>query len=370
MKRQPIVWIAVALFVGGTVAGALSLPGSASDSLISQSYALGTYLNNISSQASTKAKSILDASVTSQITALEETYDTEAITERLENEVIAALGRQSSFPVNTIITAQAAGTELILQTGSAAVSSGTWINLTTGQAISAGTALQANQVYLSADDNIAVRVQSASSISISGEYKTAQGSASTTYTAQYTAYADALQDLGLFQGTSKGYELERTATRLEGIVMLIRLLGKEQQALSYTGSHPFTDVPAWASPYVAYAYQQGYTSGIDATTFGSTMSLRYLDYMTFLLRALGYSDAGGDFSWSTADQTAVDVGIQTAAERQAILQSGRFLRDHVAYTSYRALFARTKQGSRLCNDLVQAGVFTQSQLDAVQKKGL
>lgn len=373
MKRQPVVWIAVALFIGGTVAGALSLPGSASDSLISQSYALGTYLNNISSQASAKAKSILDASVTSQITALENTYDTDTITTRLENEVIAALGKQTqtSFSANTIITAQSAGTELILQSGSAAVSSGTWINLTTGQAVSSGSALQTNQVYLSADDNVAVRVQSTSSISISGEYKTAQGgSTSATYTPQYTAYADALQSLGLFQGTSKGYELDRTATRLEGIVMLIRLLGKEQQALSYTGSHPFTDVPAWASPYVAYAYQQGYTSGIDATTFGSTMSLRYLDYMTFLLRALGYSDAGGDFSWSTADQTAVDVGIQTASERQAILQSGKFLRDHVAYTSYRALFAKTKRGGKLCDDLIQAGVFTQSQLDAVQKKGL
>ena len=92
--------------------------------------------------------------------------------------------------------------------------------------------------------------------------------------------------------------------------------------------------------------------------------------MTFLLRALGYSDTGGDFSWSTSDQSAVDLGIQTAGERQAILQSGKFLRDHVAYTSYRALFVKTKRGSRLCDDLVVAGVSSQSQLEAVQKKGL
>ena len=57
-------------------------------------------------------------------------------------------------------------------------------------------------------------------------------------------------------------------------------------------------------------------------------------------------------------------------ESAAILQSGKFLRDHVAYTSYRALFVKTKRGSRLCDDLVAAGVFSQSQLDAVQKKGL
>lgn len=371
MKRQPIVWISIALFVGGTVAGALSLPGSANDSLISQSYALGTYLESIAGQASAKAKSILDTSVTTQLTALESQYDTAAITARLESEILTTLRQtgSSSFTANTVITAQT-GTEMTLRSGSAVVSQGTWINLTTGKAVSTGSALQINQVYLAADDNVSIKLQSSSSVMLSGQYTTAQGSSGSVITAQYTAYADALQSLGLFQGTSKGYELERPATRLEGIVMLIRLLGKEQAALSYTGSHPFTDVPAWATPYVAYAYHQGYTSGIDATTFGSTMNLRYLDYMTFLLRALGYSDTGGDFSWSAADQSAVDLGIQTAGERQSILQSGKFLRDHVAYTSYRALFVKTKRGSRLCDDLVAAGVFSQSQLEAVQKKGL
>lgn len=377
MKRQPIVWIAVALFVGGTVAGALSLPGSANDSLISQSYALGTYLESVTGQASAKAQSILDTTVTAKLTELESQYDTQTITSRIQTEVLAALGQNGSrsFAANTVITAQT-GTELTLQSGSAAVSQGTWINLTTGKAVTAGSDLKINQVYLAADDNVSVKLSSSSSIAISGQYTTGTASSAgtsssgSTVTVQYTAYADALQSLGLFQGTSKGYELERPATRLEGIVMLIRLLGKEQAALSYTSSHPFTDVPAWATRYVAYAYQQGYTSGIDATTFGSTMNLRYLDYMTFLLRALGYSDSGGDFSWSTADQSAVDLGIQTAGERQAIVQSGQFLRDHVAYTSYRALFVKTKRSSRLCDDLITAGVFSQSQLDAVQKKGL
>ena len=92
MKRQPIVWIAIALFIGGTVAGALSLPGSANDSLISQSYVLGTYLESVAGQASAKAKSILNTSVTTKLTALESQYDTEMITTRLESEIMAALG--------------------------------------------------------------------------------------------------------------------------------------------------------------------------------------------------------------------------------------------------------------------------------------
>ncbi|MCK8060109.1 MULTISPECIES: hypothetical protein [unclassified Fusibacter] len=46
----------------------------------------------------------------------------------------------------------------------------------------------------------------------------------------YTANADSLKELGLFNGTSKGYELNRIPNRVEGAVMLVRLLGKEEDA--------------------------------------------------------------------------------------------------------------------------------------------
>ena len=39
-----------------------------------------------------------------------------------------------------------------------------------------------------------------------------------------------LDELGLFQGTEQGYELDRTMTRAEGAVMLVRLLGGEAEA--------------------------------------------------------------------------------------------------------------------------------------------
>ena len=100
------------------------------------------------------------------------------------------------------------------------------------------------------------------------------------------------------------------------------------------------------------------------------MELRYRDYMTFLLRALEYADADGDFAWATADQFAVTVGIQTAAERSAIQSSGKFLRDHVAYTSFRTLFLKTKSGRRLCDKLLLAGVYSQDQLMEVEEKNL
>ena len=39
--------------------------------------------------------------------------------------------------------------------------------------------------------------------------------------------ADALNKLGLFQGTGNGYELEKSLTRAEAVTMIVRLLEKK-----------------------------------------------------------------------------------------------------------------------------------------------
>ncbi len=65
-----------------------------------------------------------------------------------------------------------------------------------------------------------------------------------------------------FKGTSNGFELDRSPTRLEGLVMLIRLLGKEDDALVESNMESvFTDVPSWGIPYTNYALKTAYQKG-------------------------------------------------------------------------------------------------------------
>ena len=52
------------------------------------------------------------------------------------------------------------------------------------------------------------------------------------FAADFTHCADALHELGLFQGTESGYELDRAPSRVEAGVMLVRLLGAEEDALA------------------------------------------------------------------------------------------------------------------------------------------
>ena len=129
-----------------------------------------------------------------------------------------------------------------------------------------------------------------------------------------TRAADALHAAGLFNGTGVDaagkpiYELERTATRAEGVTMLVRVLGKEQEANAGHYQTPFTDVPAWARGFVGYAYENKLTSGVSASEFGTNMTVSATQYLTFVLVALGY-EKGVDFAWNTSYELAEALGI-------------------------------------------------------------
>ena len=108
--------------------------------------------------------------------------------------------------------------------------------------------------------------------------------------------AETLHDLGLFQGVgtnadgTPNFSLTRAPTRQEAVTMLVRLLGAEQEALAGDWEIPFTDVDAWARPYVGYAYANGLTQGTGATRFGGASTVTATQYLTFVLRALGYTN--------------------------------------------------------------------------------
>ncbi len=178
--------------------------------------------------------------------------------------------------------------------------------------------------------------------------------------------ADALHALGLFQGTGAGengapvYALDRTPSRQEALTMLVRVLGEEKAAQDAAYVHPFSDVSPWADTYVGYAYNTGLTKGVSATSFGDG-NVDAAQYLTFMLRALGYSDTAGDFSWSNPFSLATQVGI-IPPETNLV----DFRRADVALISYAALSAKLKGSNQtLAQKLLGAQAFTQAQYDAL-----
>ncbi len=180
--------------------------------------------------------------------------------------------------------------------------------------------------------------------------------------------ANILYELGLFQGTgvnSDGkpiFDLDRIPTRQEAVTMLIRLLGKDNEAKSTTWETPFTDVDEWAKPYVGYAYNHKLTSGIDATTFGGKNIVTASQYITFILRALDYN-SGTDFAWDSAWTLSDSLGI-TDGEYSP---SSRFTRADVAIISYNALKMNSKGTSKtLLSDLISKGVIPPSSGEIIE----
>ena len=163
----------------------------------------------------------------------------------------------------------------------------------------------------------------------------------TALASDYDECADVLFELGLFKGRDTGYELDAPLTRAEALVMQIRLFGLEEDALAAKGSTPFVDVVApWALPYIAYAYETGLTKGISTTEFGPDLPCDAKTYVTFVLRALGYSDAtGGDFNWAEAVSFGKKIGIATDA-----LDADAFFRNKMVAVSYLSLAAAPKDG--------------------------
>ncbi len=127
--------------------------------------------------------------------------------------------------------------------------------------------------------------------------------------------AEALKYLNLFRGSDKGFELDRAPTRMEAIIMLIRLLGKESAIYgdefgnAYT--HPFTDAPAWqdANEYLGYAYASGLTNGKTETTFDPNSPASAREIVTFTLRALGYADGEEGKLWDIWADKAAAIGL-------------------------------------------------------------
>lgn len=184
-------------------------------------------------------------------------------------------------------------------------------------------------------------------------------------TSPYILEADKLNALNLFLGTDLGYELLRIPRRAEAAVMLVRLLGREDEALSGSFEHPFTDVPEWADPYVGLLYEAGLAKGIGEGLYDPYSDVDARTYLTFLLRALGYSEEEGNFYWETAVGDAALIGLISNREYEVLL-SEEFTRGHMAALSYNALNSAINNSNQtLAGELAERGAIEES--DAINE---
>jgi len=367
MKKIAALVLAGLILAGG--AGVCASGGTAADPLVSLGYLNRTYIPGATQQALARADTRMQAiyqSVLDDLTLQHKRY--------LSQLGDGTAGTADSSAPSTVeqrlkrgdVVSLTTGSAALLLAGSATVAyapGGAVVDLTAGQVLPSGGSLpRLHRVLAAEQTTAAVTITSDSAVlSTQGGY-----TLSPSGTVDYYALADALQSIGLFRGTGtaygSGYDLEEVPTRIVGLVMFLRLIGEETAALSYSGVNPFGDTPAWCDRYVAYAYAMGYTKGVGARPDGVLIfqpdsALSAAEYMTFLLRALGYRDSGSgaEFSWSTALSFALERWVINSAE-YTMLTGGTFLRGQVVYLSIYGLSApRRDGGGTLADHLVDLG---------------
>ncbi|MBP3313239.1 MAG: S-layer homology domain-containing protein, partial [Oscillospiraceae bacterium] len=185
-------------------------------------------------------------------------------------------------------------------------------DVTLGVAVADGQSMAKNHLFMQKDNysaNIQVTSESAE-LWVDGLFELHRSSAT-----DFGSLAEALYAMGLFRGTDTNFALERSTTRIEGLVMFLRLLGLEENALACTKSVPFGDIPAdyWAKPYIAYAYHEGLTAGTGDGKFSPNAPITAQQYLTFLLRALHHKE-GSDFTYDSAYLSAESLGLFSSRE--------------------------------------------------------
>lgn len=153
----------------------------------------------------------------------------------------------------------------------------------------------------------------------------------------FITQAQILKELGLFMGTPKGFELDRLANRIEAGVIIVRLMGMEDEALQLSRQYPFKDIPDWATGYVSYLYQQQITRGISTNYYGSSDFISPSQFMTFCLRTIGYDDSKGDFMWNRSLEKAVEIQLIDDIFYEYLVSNPYLYRDDMVCIMYNLL---------------------------------
>ncbi|MCL2343258.1 MAG: S-layer homology domain-containing protein [Firmicutes bacterium] len=305
-KKRLIALILSLLLAGGGVAYAVTA-GTASDPLVSLSYALGLYTQSALNQANTAINNALSpirnsaAAVAGGNTGSFQTYSFQA-------------GGSVNLTLGGSLTLLSGSARLTVRTGEV-------INVSTGVVTASGSQLAVGNRYLGAEgSSAAVTFLSDGRAALDGgaQVVSAGGQAPVFSDVPVTHwaydYVTKLASLGLVNGVGNGkFNPDAQITRGDFVTILGRLQGIDPT--QYMGAS-FSDVSATAyyAPSIAWASASGLVNGYGDGTFAPTAQITRQEMATIIARyaafdnrplqdgssSARFADDGAIASWASA----------------------------------------------------------------------
>ena len=153
--------------------------------------------------------------------------------------------------------------------------------------------------------------------------------------------ADILNELGIMKGNGTSYDLDGNLLRSHAATFIVRLIGREQEALensSYKYTE-YTDVStdAWYAPYVGYCEDKGIINGYSDGTFKPDDYVSEKAFLKLVLTSLQY-EYGKDFDWGQVYGQAYTVGIvKDSSYKTKEEDNNSYTRSDVVEVLYEAL---------------------------------
>jgi len=177
--------------------------------------------------------------------------------------------------------------------------------------------------------------------------------------------AEKVELLGILQGEGNGVTdeyLAKATTRIQGAVLLLRLIGKEDEALAYAGGDNFTDVVGneWFHSITAYLKanpQHGFV-GYEDGTFKPFKVMTGAEFYKVLLTILGYVQ-GTDYTWAEVAAFAEGLGLVALEDPAAGITNA-----DMADAILEALQADMKSGVALIDSLIADGIISSADANA------
>jgi len=110
---------------------------------------------------------------------------------------------------------------------------------------------------------------------------------------KYAEAVDVMAELGILQGNGTDFDPAGTLTRAQAAVILSKVVSGKSDVKFFEDEaayveNPFSDVPAWAVPYVLYCYQEEIVGGVGGDKYNANGTLRGYDFAKMLLIAAGF----------------------------------------------------------------------------------